>query len=127
MTEATGSGGVEVLVVLLAGACLFALVPLLLARLWAGRFSPRKPGAVKNATYECGVEATGDAWVRFRSEYYLYGLIFLVFDVEALFLYPFAVASGGLSPGGWVAILVFLLLVVEGLAWAWQKRLLRWE
>lgn len=114
-------------VVLAVTAVVFALVPLGIARWWVRRFAPAKPGPVKNATYECGLESKGDAWVQFKSEYYLYGILFLVFDVEAVFLLPFAVAFGGLSVGAFVAILIFLLLLVEGLAWAWQKGVLRWD
>jgi NADH:ubiquinone oxidoreductase subunit 3 (subunit A) len=113
--------------VLMVGALLFGLVPLGLARWWAWRFSPPKPGAVKLATYECGLESRGDAWVRFRSEYYLYGIVFLVFDVEVVFLLPFAVAFTGLPVGAFVAMLVFLLLLVEGLVWAWQRGVLQWS
>ena len=113
--------------VLMAGAVALGVVPLLAARMWALAYSPAKPGAIKNATYECGLESKGDAWIRFRSEYYIYGIVFLVFDVEVVFLLPFAVAFGGLPAGAFVAILVFLLLLVEGLVWAWQKGVLRWN
>jgi NADH:ubiquinone oxidoreductase subunit 3 (subunit A) len=115
------------LVILLVAALVFALTPLALAWLWARKYSPRKPGPDKNAIYECGLESKGDAWVQFRSEYYLYGIIFLIFDVEAIFLLPFAVSFGGLPAGACVAMLVFLLLLVEGLAWAWQKGVLTWK
>src|SRR5437016_12055642 len=93
---------------LLIGAVLFSLAPLALAWLWAKKFSPRKPGPDKNAIYECGLESKGDAWVQFRSEYYLYGIIFLIFDVETIFLLPFAVAFTGLSKGAFLAMMVFL-------------------
>jgi NADH:ubiquinone oxidoreductase subunit 3 (subunit A) len=112
---------------LLAGAAIFALTPLGLAWLWARKFSPPKPGSDKNATYECGLESKGDAWVQFKSEYYLYAIIFLIFDVETIFLLPFAVAFGGLSAGAAVGMMVFLLLLVEGLVWAWQKGVLTWR
>ena len=102
----------------------FAAAPLAMAWLWARVFSPQKPGADKNAIYECGLEAKGDAWIHFRSEYYLYGIIFLVFDVETIFLLPFAVSFTGLGPGAFVAMIVFLLLLVEGLVWAWRKGIL---
>ena len=115
------------IVVLLAAAILFALAPLGLAWLWAKKFSPRKPGPGKNAIYECGMESKGDAWVQFNSEYYLYAIIFLIFDVETLFLLPFAVAFQGLSAGAFIAMMVFLLLLVEGLMWAWQKGVLTWK
>ena len=111
---------------LMLGAAAFALVPLGLARLWAWKYSPRKPGPQKNAIYECGLESKGDAWVQFRAEYYLYAIIFLIFDVETIFLLPFAVSFGGLPAGAFAAMMVFLLLLVEGLAWAWQKGVLTW-
>ena len=114
-------------IVLLGAALLFALAPLGLAWLWARKFSPRKPGPDKNAIYECGLESKGDAWVQFRSEYYLYAIIFLIFEVEAIFLLPFAVSFAGLPAGACVAMLVFLLLLVEGLAWARQKGALPWR
>jgi NADH:ubiquinone oxidoreductase subunit 3 (subunit A) len=114
-------------VVFALSAVLFALLPLGMARLWARKFSPQKSGPDKNATYECGLESKGDAWVQFRSEYYLYGIVFLIFDVETIFLLPFAVAFTGLSVGAFVAILIFLLLLVEGLVWAWQKGVLTWR
>jgi NADH:ubiquinone oxidoreductase subunit 3 (subunit A) len=113
-------------IVLLLAAILFALSPLLLAWLWAKKYSPHKPGSSKNSIYECGLESVGDAWVQFKPGYYLYGIIFLVFDVEAIFLLPFAVAFSGFSVGESVAMLVFLLLLVEGLVWAYQKNVLVW-
>jgi NADH:ubiquinone oxidoreductase subunit 3 (subunit A) len=111
---------------LLIGAVAFALAPLTLAWLWARFVSPRKPGPQKNATYECGLESEGDSWIQFGAAYYLYAIIFLIFDVEAIFLLPFAVAFTGLTLGACLAMLVFLLLLVEGLIWANQKGVLTW-
>ncbi len=116
-----------VVVALLLGALALGGGPLLLARLWARFVSPPKPGPAKNAIYECGLESKGDAWMQFKSEYYLYAIIFLVFDVEAIFLLPFAVAFRGLSLGAFLAMMVFLLLLVEGLVWAWRKGVLTWK
>jgi NADH-quinone oxidoreductase subunit A len=116
-----------VLFLLMALAVGFALTPLALAWAWARFFSPKKPGKDKNAIYECGLESKGDAWIHFRSEYYLYAIIFLVFDVETIFLLPFAVSFGGLSVGAFLAMMVFILLLVEGLVWAWQKGILTWR
>ncbi len=113
--------------VLLVASVVFALTPLGLAWLWAKKFSPRKPGPGKNAIYECGLESKGDAWVQFKAEYYLYAIIFLIFDVETIFVLPFAVAFGGLTAGAFMAMIVFLLLLVEGLVWAWQKGVLTWK
>ena len=112
---------------LFAAAVVFAVTPLALAWLWAKKFSPPKPGAYKNATYECGLESKGDAWIRFKAEYYLYAIIFLIFDVETIFLLPFAVAFTDLSGGAFVAMMIFVLLLVEGLVWAWQKGVLTWK
>jgi NADH:ubiquinone oxidoreductase subunit 3 (subunit A) len=113
-----------VLILLALAAVGFALTPLAAAWAWAKFFSPNKPGKDKNAIYECGLESKGDAWIHFRSEYYLYGIIFLVFDVETIFLLPFAVAFTGLPVGAFVAMIIFLLLLVEGLVWAWRKGIL---
>ncbi len=115
------------LLVFMAVSLVFGLTPLLLAKLWALKYSPRKPGDVKSDTYECGLESKGDAWFQFKSHYYLYAIIFLVFDVETIFLLPFAVAFGGLSAGAFIAIMIFLLLLVEGLVWAWSKGVLNWK
>jgi NADH:ubiquinone oxidoreductase subunit 3 (subunit A) len=115
------------ILLLLCVALVFAVTPLALAYVWARAFSPQKPGIQKNAIYECGLESKGDAWVQFKAEYYLYGLIFLIFDVESLFLLPFAVAFTGLPVGAFAGMLIFLLLLVEGLAWAWQKGVLAWK
>jgi NADH-quinone oxidoreductase subunit A len=114
------------LAVLFAVALCFGLTPLALAWLWARVFSPAKPNAIKNAIYECGLESKGDAWMQFHSAYYLYAIIFLVFDVEAVFLLPFAVAFTGLGVSACVSMLVFVLMLIEGLAWAWAKGVLTW-
>lgn len=115
-----------VLVLVLGGAA-FAVAPLVLAWVWAKTFSPQKPGASKNAVYECGLESTGDAWIKFQPGYYLYGIVFLIFDVEAVFLLPFAVAFNGFTVKEAVAMLVFLLVLVEGLVWACRKKVLTWS
>ena len=116
-----------VLALLLAGGVLFCVGMVLVARLWAAVVSPPKPGPVKNAVYECGLESKGEAWIQFRSQYYLYALVFLVFDVEAVFLLPFAVAFTGVSAGAFMAMMIFLLLLIKGLVWAWKKGLLAWR
>jgi NADH-quinone oxidoreductase subunit A len=115
------------LAVFLGIAILFPLGPLLVARLWAIKFSPPKPGPQKNASYECGLESPGDPWIRFNVDYYLYAIVFLVFDVEVVFLLPFATVFTELSLGATMAMLVFLLLLTEGLVWAWQKGILSWR
>ncbi len=114
-------------VVLLVGAAGFAVAPLALAWLWAKTYSPQKPGKDKNAVYECGLETNGDFAVHFKPGYYIYAIVFLVFDVEAVFLLPFATAFSGFGVGECVAMLVFVLLLVEGLVWAYQKNVLTWS
>ena len=114
------------LVIFCGVALIFPIMPLGLAWLWRHFFQPPKPGAAKNATYECGIESLGEAHVQFQSHYYPYGIIFLIFDVESIFLVPFAVAFTGLPFGAFVAILIFLLLLLEGLVWAWSKGCLSW-
>jgi NADH:ubiquinone oxidoreductase subunit 3 (subunit A) len=112
-------------VLLLAGAG-FAIAPLGLAWLWQKKFSPQKSGPSKNAVYECGLESKGDAWVQFKPGYYLYAIVFLIFDVEVVFLLPFAVAFGHFTLAECIPMLIFLLLLVEGLVWACRKRVLSW-
>jgi NADH-quinone oxidoreductase subunit A len=114
------------ILVLLIGGAGFALGPLALAWIWAKKFSPQKSGPSKNAVYECGLESKGDAWIKFKPGYYLYAIIFLIFDVEAVFLLPFAVAFGGFTAAQAIDMLVFLLLLVAGLVWACQKKILSW-
>ena len=104
----------------------FAISPLVMAWLWSKKYSPRKPGPVKNASYECGLESKDDGFIPFRPEYYLYAIVFLIFDVEAIFVLPFAVAFSGLTVGASIMMLVFLLLLVEGLIWTWRKGVLTW-
>lgn len=114
------------IVVLLGAAIVFGAIPLALAWLWATLFSPAKPGRQKNATYECGLEAKDDAWIQLNVSYYVYAIVFLIFDVEAVFLLPFAAAFSGLSLAACLAMLAFLFLLVEGLVWACQKGVLTW-
>src|ERR1044072_5913768 len=103
------------LVIFTGVALVFPLMPLALAWVWRKFLQPPKPGPQKNATYECGVESLGPAQVQFQSQYYLYCIIFLIFDVEAIFLVPFAVAFTGLPFGAFLALLVFLLPLFGGL------------
>src|SRR5258708_33769705 len=105
------------ILMLLVGAVAFALTPLALAYVWAKKFSPRKPGPDKNAIYECGLESKGDAWVQFKAEDYLYAIVFLIFDVETIFLLPFAVAFTGLPVGASLPLMAFMFRLVEGLLW----------
>jgi NADH-quinone oxidoreductase subunit A len=115
------------LAILAAVAVAFPLALLYVARLWFRFFQPAKPSAVKNSVYECGLAPAGDSWIQFKAHYYLYAIMFLIFDVEILFLLPFAVAFSGLPAGALVAMLLFVLLLAEGLVWAWGRGFLEWR
>ncbi len=108
---------------------LFLIISLFLpaaAILIAGILSPKKPNKLKSTTYECGIETVGDTWVQFKVQYYIYALVFLVFDVETVFLYPWAVAYRQLSLFAVFEAVAFLLLLVGGLYYIWKKGALQW-
>lgn len=88
---------------------------------------PNHPTAAKAGTYESGVEPVGDARARYNVRYYLYALLFVVFDVEIMFLYPWAVEYHKLGVFGFVEMLVFLVLLAIGLVYAWRKKVLEWK
>jgi NADH-quinone oxidoreductase subunit A len=110
-----------------AVAVAFPLALLAAARVWFRFVQPGRPDAVKNASYECGIAPTGDSWIQFKAHYYLYAILFLIFDVEVLFLLPFAVAFKTLPAGALAAMLVFIFLLAEGLVWAWHRGHLEWK
>ena len=106
---------------------LFGLVFPLLAICFARFVAPRKPSAIKNASYECGLESKGDCWIQFRVQYYLFALMFLIFDVETIFVYPWAVAFQKLGLFAFVEMVIFIAILGLGLIYAWKKRILEWE
>jgi len=87
---------------------------------------PHKPTPEKQSTYESGNEPVGTGQVRFNVRYYLFALMFVIFDVEAVFLYPWAVAYDQLGLFAVVEMLIFVLLLVIGLIYAWKKKVLKW-
>jgi NADH-quinone oxidoreductase subunit A len=104
-------------------AVVFAVLPLAIAPL----ITPRRPDKVKLSPYECGVETIGSSVVQFNTRYYLYALIFAIFDVEAIFLFPWAVAYGGLGLFALIEMAIFVLILLVGFAYAWRKRALEWR
>jgi len=88
---------------------------------------PSNPSKAKLTTYECGVDPVGTGWSQTYVRYYIFGLLFVIFDVEAAFIFPWALMAEELGMFGLVAILVFMLTVVEGLFYAIKKGVLRWE
>jgi NADH-quinone oxidoreductase subunit A len=107
---------------LLLGAIGFAIAPLVVVALVA----PRKRSLAKSDIYECGVRTTGETWIRFKIQYYIYALMFVVFDIETVFLYPWAVSYGGLGIFALVEMVIFLVILAVGLVYAWGKGVLRW-
>ena len=99
------------------------IVTLLIA--WALR--PKKPNSAKQETYESGIETIGDAWVQFKAQYYIYAIVFVVFDIEAIFLFPFAVALRQLPFYALVWAIIFILLLFDGLLYGWRKGALHWS
>lgn len=96
-------------------------------------FRPYKPSPEKRSTYECGEVPIGPAWLQFRVGYYIYALIFLIFDVEAVFILPWAAQLLGFSKNPALAILglvdmvIFVGVLAVGLVWAWKKGVLEWK
>ena len=88
--------------------------------------SPKKPNPIKQSTYECGMETVGENWVQFKAQYYIFALVFLVFDVETVFLFPWAVSLGRLSLFAVLEGIVFVLILLAGLIYAWRKGMLEW-
>ena len=88
---------------------------------------PKKPNPVKKSTYECGIETIGDTWVQFKSQYYIYALVFVVFDIEAVFLLPWAVAYDNLPLYALLEAIIFVVILVLALVYAWRKGALRWS
>jgi len=103
-------------------APVFPTLALVIPRLIA----PKKPNQIKQQTYECGIETVGDSWVQFKVQYYIFALVFLIFDVEMVFLFPWAVAFNFLPLFTIIEGVIFILILVFGLIYAWSKGALEW-
>jgi NADH:ubiquinone oxidoreductase subunit 3 (subunit A) len=104
-------------------AAVFPLLPIVVARFIA----PRKPNTIKQETYECGIETVGDSRVQFKVQYYIYALVFLIFDIETVFLYPWAVSFDVLPLYAVLEGVLFIMILVGGLFYAWRKGALEWS
>ena len=114
--------------ILLVFAVIFPSLPLAISFIFRlFRIRPEAPDPVKSDTYECGVETEGDSWVQFNFRYYLVALIFVVFDVEVIFLYSWAVAFPDQLIIGFVEALTFIGILVVGYLYAWRKKALEWR
>jgi NADH-quinone oxidoreductase subunit A len=99
------------------------IVPLVFSRLVA----PRKPNPIKQSTYECGIETVGDSWVQFKAQYYIFALVFLLFDVETVFLFPWALSLKQLPLFVVLEGVLFITILVAGLVYTWRKGMLEWD
>ncbi|MEO0538718.1 MAG: photosynthetic/respiratory NAD(P)H-quinone oxidoreductase subunit C [Cyanobacteria bacterium P01_A01_bin.123] len=103
-----------------------SLVPIL--ALTAAKFlRPAGRGPVRRTTYESGMEPIGGAWIQFNIRYYMFALVFVIFDVETVFLYPWAVAFSRLGLLAFIEALIFIAILVIGLVYAWRKGALEWS
>ena len=93
----------------------------------ANAISPRSYNPQKGEAYECGIPTRGKSWMQFKVGYYLFAILFLMFDVETVFLFPWAVVVQDLGIYGLVSIVFFLVVLVLGLAYAWKKGALEWK
>jgi len=99
------------------------VVPLVLGYV----LGPNRPDAAKNSPYECGFEAFEDARMKFDVRYYLVAILFILFDLEIAFLFPWAIALQDVGLAGFVAVVIFLAILVVGFAYEWKKGALDWE
>jgi NADH-quinone oxidoreductase subunit A len=105
-----------VAVVLVGGAIIFSYL-----------VAPRSSNPQKGESYECGIPTTGLTWLQFNVGYYLFAIIFLVFDVEAVFVFPWSVVMKEMGMIAFVEILIFFVILILGLLYAWKKHALIWE
>lgn len=111
------------LIVVIITAIALVGVALGLARI----VSPRSFNRQKGEAYECGIPTRGRSWMQFKAGYYLFAILFLMFDVEAVFLFPWAVTVQDAGIDGLINILFFMVILILGLAYAWKKGALEWK
>ncbi len=116
-----GNGPLSVTAVITGVALVFAA--LLIAKL----ISPKSFSVKKAEPYECGIPTRGESMIQFKAGYYIFAILFLLFDVEVVFLYPWATVLKGLGPQGILCIAIFMFVLIMGLAYAWRKGALKWD
>ena len=97
------------------------------ALLIAKLISPKSFSVKKSEPYECGMPTRGESMIQFHAGYYIFAILFLIFDVETVFLYPWSVVMNGLGPKGLLCIGIFMFILIMGLAYAWRKGVLKWK
>lgn len=115
------SNGVLAITAVVTGAVL-VFAALLIARL----ISPKSFSVKKSEPYECGIPTRGQSMIQFKAGYYIFAILFLIFDVETVFLYPWAVKMNALGSSGLLCIGIFMFILIVGLAYAWRKGALKW-
>jgi NADH-quinone oxidoreductase subunit A len=110
-------------------AILFTIsLPLLPVTLrFLGLAARKKPNAVKDSTYECGMETVGKTWVQFNFRYYFYAILFVAFDILTIFLYPWAVNLRQLAGFGLAAVAILISIIVVAYIYAWKKGVMEWK
>lgn len=88
---------------------------------------PRRKSYLKAEPYECGVETIGPTWVQFKTSYFLYALLFVIFDVETIYLYPWAVKFQSLGLFAFIEMIIFIFILIVGLWYAWKEGALEWR
>ena len=91
------------------------------------RMRPQKPDPVKQDIYECGMQSIGGKWGQFNFRYYMYALLFVIFDVSVIFIYPWAVRFNQLSLFALIVMMAFILILAVGWLYAWRKQDLEWR
>ena len=112
---------------LLVVVILTAIAPVAVALGIARAISPRSYNPQKGEAYECGIPTRGQSWMQFKVGYYLFAILFLMFDVETVFLFPWAAVVQDLGVYGLVSIFFFIVVLILGLAYAWKKGALEWK
>jgi len=117
------------LVLMLTGAAIVVPLSMLMMSRMAQVFHirPHKPSPVKSDIYECGMETIGGRWVQFNFRYYLFALLFLVFDVTAIFIYPWAIMLRELGGDALLTMMAFIGILAVGWAYAWRKGAFEWK
>ena len=113
--------------ILLIAAISVPALLLILAQVLSYKSKQPDPDNVKTSPYECGMRTIGSSWVQFNFRYYFYALLFVIFDIETVFLLPWAVHFKQLKLFGFVEMLIFILILVVGLVYAWRKKVLEWK
>jgi NADH:ubiquinone oxidoreductase subunit 3 (subunit A) len=115
--------GAEALILFFMAGVVMVGAGLIVSRLVA----PRSYNAVKQEPYECGIPTTGPSWLQFKVGYYLFALLFLIFDVETVFIVPWAVVMKKVGLTAFIEIIIFFCILILGLIYAWKKGALKWE